>query len=200
MRLLDRELRLITPTDPEGSDRPSGDTDDSCYQLAHDYLVPSLRDWLTRKQKETRRGRAELRQEELAALWNAKPENQRLPTFRLPTNAEWEFACRAGSVTSRFFGESPELLPEYAWSSQDRPERILPVGLLKPNDFGLFDMYGNLNEWRADVVDKYQVAIGGGSFGSHASQMTSSDYGGAVPSTRYNSYGMRVVRTRKTAK
>ena len=42
MRLLDGELRLITPTDPEGSQRPSEDTDDSCYQLAHDYLVPSF--------------------------------------------------------------------------------------------------------------------------------------------------------------
>ena len=50
------------------------------YQLTHDYLVPSLRDWLTRKQKETRRGRAELCLSERAALWNAKPENRRLPS------------------------------------------------------------------------------------------------------------------------
>ena len=114
--------------------------------------------------------------------------------FRLPTDAEWEHACRAGSVTSYFFGESPELLPEYAWSSQDRPEYVFPVGLLKPNDFGLFDMYGNLNEWRANVQHKNMVSVGGGSFGSSASRMTSSRIGGAVPSTRYNSYGMRVAR------
>ena len=50
------------------------------YQLTHDYLVPSLRDWLTRKQRETRRGRAELRLAERAALWNAKPENRHLPS------------------------------------------------------------------------------------------------------------------------
>ena len=50
------------------------------YQLTHDYLVPSLRDWLTRKQRETRRGRAELRLAERSALWNAKPENRHLPS------------------------------------------------------------------------------------------------------------------------
>ena len=63
------------------------------YQLTHDYLVHSLRDWLTRKQRETRRGRAELRLAERAALWNAKPENRHLPslvewaTIRLLTRA-----------------------------------------------------------------------------------------------------------------
>ena len=50
------------------------------YQLTHDYLVHSLRDWLTRKQRETRRGRAELRLAERSALWNAKPENRHLPS------------------------------------------------------------------------------------------------------------------------
>ena len=62
--ILDRELRLITPTDPEGSTGASQSGDPSgerFYQLTHDYLVPSLREWLTRKQRETRRGRAELR-------------------------------------------------------------------------------------------------------------------------------------------
>ena len=51
------------------------------YQLTHDYLVPSLRDWLTRKQKETRRGRAELRLADRAAVWNARPENRQLPSL-----------------------------------------------------------------------------------------------------------------------
>ena len=55
------------------------------YQLTHDYLVPSLRDWLTRKQRETRRGRAELRLADRAALWNAKPENRLLPSL-------WDFS------------------------------------------------------------------------------------------------------------
>jgi serine/threonine protein kinase/formylglycine-generating enzyme required for sulfatase activity len=88
LRLLDGELRLLTPTDPEGQDAaapPTAPGGERCYQLTHDYLVPSLRDWLTRKQKETRRGRAELRLAERAGLWNARPENRHLPAW-------WEWA------------------------------------------------------------------------------------------------------------
>jgi hypothetical protein len=82
LRILDGELRLITPTDPEGFQTESGsDPDSKFYQLTHDYLVPSLREWLTRKQNETRKGRAELKLEERAALWNAKPESQQLPSL-----------------------------------------------------------------------------------------------------------------------
>jgi serine/threonine protein kinase/formylglycine-generating enzyme required for sulfatase activity len=82
LQILDGELRLITPTDPEGSESDtSRDPAGRYYQLTHDYLVPSLRQWLTRKQKETRRGRAELRLSECAANWNARPGNRRLPTL-----------------------------------------------------------------------------------------------------------------------
>ncbi len=103
IHILDSELRLITPTDPEGSERlkaeggrmndgqESGSALDSSfilppssfryYQLAHDYLVPSLRDWLTREQRETRRGRAELCLAERSSLWNAKTENRHLPSI-----------------------------------------------------------------------------------------------------------------------
>ena len=82
IHILDNELRLITPTDPEGSgdERPSASPGGRYYQLTHDYLVHSLRDWLTRKQRETRRGRAELRLAERSSLWNAKPENRHLPS------------------------------------------------------------------------------------------------------------------------
>ena len=84
LQILDSELRLVTPTDPEGVD-PEDDEqpvpEGAYYQLTHDYLVPSLREWLTRKQKETRRGRAELRLADRAALWNAKPENRHLPSW-----------------------------------------------------------------------------------------------------------------------
>jgi serine/threonine protein kinase/formylglycine-generating enzyme required for sulfatase activity len=98
LRILDGELRLLTPTDPEGVDgtsrvgpdsdpvgqrtgSESGPTAPRFYQLTHDYLVHSLRDWLTRKQRETRRGRAELRLAERAALWNSKPEKRFLPAW-----------------------------------------------------------------------------------------------------------------------
>jgi formylglycine-generating enzyme required for sulfatase activity len=83
LRTLDHEVRLITPTDPEGTETEGGEAPAPAgqfYQLTHDYLVPSIRDWLTRKQRETRRGRAELRLAERAALWNAKPENRHLPS------------------------------------------------------------------------------------------------------------------------
>src|SRR5216683_3165334 len=90
MRILDRSLRLITPTDPEGR-QAEGDSASGAqrgtkyYQLTHDYLVKPLREWLTRKQKESRRGRAELRLAERAAAWNAKPERRHLPAW-------WEWA------------------------------------------------------------------------------------------------------------
>ena len=93
LRILDGEIRLITPTDPEGQDETTArararfrrgrcaQAGQRYYQLTHDYLVPSLRDWLTRKQKETRRGRAELLLADRAAVWNARPENRQLPSL-----------------------------------------------------------------------------------------------------------------------
>ena len=87
LRILDSELRLITPTDPEeakAKDKSAAASSKKYYQLTHDYLVPSLREWLTRKQRETRRGRAELRLADRAALWNDKPENRQLPSL-------WEY-------------------------------------------------------------------------------------------------------------
>ncbi len=82
LRILDGELRLIKPTDPAGFDSDShSDPHTKYYQLTHDYLVPSLREWLTRKQKETKKGQAELRLAERSALWNAKPENRHLPSL-----------------------------------------------------------------------------------------------------------------------
>ncbi len=81
LRILDGELRLITPTDPEGHDSQSkSDISLQYFQLTHDYLVPSLREWLTRKQRETKRGRAELKLVERTSAWNAKREDKQLPT------------------------------------------------------------------------------------------------------------------------
>lgn len=107
LRILDGELRLITPTDPEGDTLPGERQSVSppssssfaspisslsalrYYQLTHDYLVPSLREWLTRKQRETRKGRAELTLEERTALWTTKPENRHLPSLREWISIRW---------------------------------------------------------------------------------------------------------------
>jgi serine/threonine protein kinase/formylglycine-generating enzyme required for sulfatase activity len=94
IRILDNEMRLITPTDPEGKEG-AGDvpsqvrTGAKYYQLTHDYLVHSLRGWLTRKQKETRRGRAELLLADRAAVWNARPENRQLPSLLQWSQIRW---------------------------------------------------------------------------------------------------------------
>jgi serine/threonine protein kinase/formylglycine-generating enzyme required for sulfatase activity len=92
IRILDPELRLITPIEPEGKEdasSPQVREGDECYQLTHDYLVHSLRDWLTRKQKETRRGRVELLLADRAAVWNARPENRQLPSLLQWLGIRW---------------------------------------------------------------------------------------------------------------
>lgn len=80
LNILDTELRLITPVDPESADSGQARDNVRCYQLTHDYLVHSVRDWLTRKQKETPRGRAELRLDELATVWSSRPHKRNLPS------------------------------------------------------------------------------------------------------------------------
>lgn len=149
--------------------------------------------------------------------------------YRLPTESEWEYAARAGTTTSRFFGDSDSLLSEYAWYSRnppkrksDRvdprdPQRTSPVGRLKPNPLGLFDIYGNVWEWTQSRVLPYptqgmhldveeQVLIvtdsaarvrRGGGFPYEAAMMRSAARGtlGAFPFQRRDNVGFRVART-----
>jgi formylglycine-generating enzyme required for sulfatase activity len=91
--------------------------------------------------------------------------------YRLPSEAEWEYACRAGAVTSRHYGEADDLLGKYVWQTNNSLGRAMLPGApgslgvrgdcLKPNDFGLFDMLGNAMEWCQDSPKDYRPAADG---------------------------------------
>lgn len=115
--------------------------------------------------------------------------------YRLPTEAEWEYACRAGSTTAYFFDDNPEQLGKYAWFADNSEGKTHPLGSKEPNVWGIYDMYGNAAEWTADqyvsdyykqfkgkIADNpttlptklYPIAIRGGSFKDAADRVTSS--------------------------
>ena len=73
--------------------------------------------------------------------------------YRLPTEAEWEYACRAGSIGPYHFDENLDTLDDYAWYSKNSDGKYQKVGTKKPNNFGLFDMHGNVSEWTLDQYD-----------------------------------------------
>ncbi len=140
--------------------------------------------------------------------------------YRLPTEAEWEYACRAGATTSRAYGRSEELLGNYAWHLGNSGSHAWPVGRLKPNDLGLFDMYGNALEWTYnryvkldvgktrgqqviddkdetnDILDSDYRVLRGGAFTSLARYVRSAARNNMYPpATHIQLNGFRVART-----
>jgi formylglycine-generating enzyme required for sulfatase activity/tRNA A-37 threonylcarbamoyl transferase component Bud32 len=139
--------------------------------------------------------------------------------YRLASEAEWEYACRAETTSSRYYGSSLELLPRYAWFLENSKgggiNRSWPVGQKRPNDFGFFDLHGNMwtwcqDEYRAypdeklvedveDITDirdlKSSRLLRGGSCDSDAADVRSSNRSDNRPSYRYDSIGLRVCRT-----
>jgi formylglycine-generating enzyme required for sulfatase activity len=132
--------------------------------------------------------------------------------YRLPTEAEWEYACRSGTITSRYYGVSTDLLGKYAWYLANSREHAWPGGSLIPNESGLFDMLGNVFEW---VQDQYGRLINitddinkqesidainprllrGVSFNNPPALVRSAYRNWYAPSYRLSSYGFRPSRT-----
>jgi formylglycine-generating enzyme required for sulfatase activity len=136
--------------------------------------------------------------------------------YRLPTQAEMEHACRAGATTSRYFGQTEELLDKYAWYIHNAQDRTWPAGLKKPNDLGLFDMHGNVWCWCQerykdnpkasnsvivdqediqDIKDKESRVLCGGAYSYPASNARCANRVGDVPASRSGAAGFRPART-----
>jgi formylglycine-generating enzyme required for sulfatase activity len=134
--------------------------------------------------------------------------------FRLPTEAEWEIACRAGSTTRYCFGDDSKFLESYGLSSNYRSMSSSPLRAKMPNSFGMFDMHGNVWEWchdwhsyllATDLVDPtgpqqpdagvFGRVYRGGGIATLSGDTDSSSRGYAPPDTRYSNLGFRIART-----
>jgi formylglycine-generating enzyme required for sulfatase activity len=140
-----------------------------------------------------------------------------LTGYRLPTESEMEYATRAGAVTSGYYGQTDDLLPKYAWYNKNSRGKTWPVGSLKPNDLGLFEVQGNVFTWCQESFKPYpsmkgeepaedqedepvvSSAVGrvlrSGSFDAQASYVRSASRISNVPSFRAYDFGFRLART-----
>jgi formylglycine-generating enzyme required for sulfatase activity len=115
--------------------------------------------------------------------------------YRLPTEEEWEFCCRAGSTTDFCFGDSEAQLNNYAWFYKNSDNKTHPVGEKNPNGFGLYDMHGNVWEWCSDVGHGSYRVLRGGSWDGFAQYLRSAYRSSRSPGYSYNDVGFRLVRT-----
>jgi formylglycine-generating enzyme required for sulfatase activity len=180
------------------------------------YEAAAYCNWLSRREglEECYRPNAD---REYAEGMEIVADFQDRPGYRLPTEAEWEYACRAGATTSRYHGRSTELLGHYAWFNRNSQEHAWPCGQAKPNDLGLFDMLGNVYEWCLDdggakkgsqsplgnypddiirlLSDKEPRVLRGGSFDSAPTYVRSAYRRMNAPSFRLNLFGFRLAWT-----
>jgi len=132
--------------------------------------------------------------------------------YRLPTEAEWEYACRAGTTTKYYWGDEDEMDDDYCWDSSNSNRTVHPVGQKKSNAWGLYDISGNVNEWCWDRYDEdyYKKSpsenptgpsssskrvIRGGSWTIYASICQSAYRYGIRPDGAGDSNGFRLVKS-----
>ena len=130
--------------------------------------------------------------------------------YRLPTEAQWEYACRAGTTTRWYYGDDPEQLTEYAWFDQNSGGRTHSVGEKLPNAWGLYDMHGNVWEWCWDWYGKYGRVVAedptgpsggsyrvyrGGGWAFDAGYCRAAYRGWDTPSLRDGFLGFRLARS-----
>jgi len=130
--------------------------------------------------------------------------------YRLPTEAEWEYACRAGTTSRWFFGDDPTALDRYAWFADNANNQVRPVGEKASNPWGLYDMSGNVYEWCWDWYDTYRaeavidpigpengdlrVLRGGSAWFGGPRHLRSADRDWGQPEFRDDDIGFRCVR------
>ncbi|MBL8874116.1 MAG: SUMF1/EgtB/PvdO family nonheme iron enzyme [Planctomycetaceae bacterium] len=128
--------------------------------------------------------------------------------YRLPTEAEWEYACRAGTKSGFGFGNSESLLSDYGWYNKNSSEQTHPVGEKRANAWGLYDMHGNVWEWCEDWYGAYPSSavtdpkgpvagsnrvLRGGSWGIRSLDCRSAHRDQSAPSDRFVIFGMRLI-------